>query len=152
MNDTAPPDHPFFVDLSPATVAAVTRCVAEVAFAVDDHPVRADEPADRFYVIETGRMAVEIDTPRKGPLVISTVGPGGILGVSWMLPPYRWTFDARAVEPTTALMVDAACLRDTCDEDPAIGYELYKRFAAVIHDRLVAARLQMVDLYGSGAS
>ena len=69
-----------------------------------------------------------------------------------MLPPYRWTFDARAVEPTVALMIDAACLRDICDDDPAIGYPLYKRFARLVHDRLVAARLQMIDLYGNRAS
>ena len=152
MTDIRLADHPFFADLAPATIQAVGRCTAEVSFTPDEHPFQADEPADHFYVIERGRMAVEIDTPRQGPLVISTVGPGEILGVSWMLPPYRWTFDARAVEPTVALMIDAACLRDTCDEDPTIGYELYKRFASLVHDRLVAARLQMIDLYGNRAS
>jgi CRP/FNR family cyclic AMP-dependent transcriptional regulator len=152
MTDARLAEHPFFADLADTTIAAVSRCAVEVDFATDEHPFQADEPADHFYVIERGRMAIEIDTPRQGPIVISTLGPGEILGVSWMLPPYRWTFDARAVEPTVALMIDAACLRDICDDDPAIGYPLYKRFARLVHDRLVAARLQMIDLYGNRAS
>ena len=70
-----------------------------------------------------------------------------ILGVSWLLPPYTWTFDARAVDATSAISIDGACLRGKCEEDPVLGYEFFKRFAGLFHERLHAARLQLLDLY-----
>ncbi len=79
--------------------------------------------------------------------MIETIGPGQILGVSWLLPPYTWTFDARAVEPTSAISIDGACLRGKCEDDPVLGYEFFKRFAGLFHERLHAARLQLLDLY-----
>ncbi len=103
-------------------------------------------------MLRRGKVAIEIDTPRKGPLVIETIGAGDILGVSWLLPPYRWAFDARAVEPTGAIALDAHCLRGKCDGDPVLGYELFKRFAGLIRDRLTATRLRALDLYGSHVS
>ena len=83
-----------------------------------------------------------------GPLTISTIGAGDVLGVSWMLPPDRWTFDGVAAVPTTAIQFDATCLRGKCDADPRLGYALYTALAGIVRDRLVAARLQLMDLYG----
>ena len=145
-------DHPFFSGLSESTLELVSGCGVNEHFADDAEIIGENEPADTFYVIRKGRVAVEIETPRRGPLVIDTVGPGDILGVSWLLPPYRWTFGARAIEPTDAVALDAACLRGKCDDDPALGYEMFKRFAGLVRDRLQATRLQLADLYGNSAS
>lgn len=145
-------EHPFFTGLADEHLALVAGCGTNVRFEADQVILTAEEPADLFYVLRRGKAAIEIDTPRKGPLVIETVGAGDILGVSWLLPPYRWAFDARAVEETSAVALDAACLRGKCDDDPVLGYELYKRFAGLIRDRLTATRIRVLDLYGGDAS
>ena len=93
-------------------------------------------------------MSLEIASPYAGPLTIQTLGKGELLGCSWLFPPYRWHFDARALEPTDAVAVDGGYVRSQCEAKPALGYELMKRFAHVMHQRMQAARLQIIDLYG----
>ena len=144
-------EHPFFGGLPESTLELIAGCGLNEHFVDDAEIIGENEPADRFYVIRKGRVAVEIDTPRRGPLVIDTVGPGDILGVSWLLPPYRWTFGARAIEPTDAIALDAACLRGKCDADPAMGYQVMQRFLPVVAERLQTTRLRLVDLYAPAA-
>ncbi|MEZ5383783.1 MAG: cyclic nucleotide-binding domain-containing protein [Microthrixaceae bacterium] len=145
-------DHPLFEGLPPGSNELIAGCGRNAHFATGEYLLSADASADEFFVLRRGHVAIEVDTPRRGPLVVATLGEGEVLGVSWMLPPYRWTFDARAVEPTSAIALDASCLRAKCDDDPALGYELFKRFAGLVRNRLQAARLQLVDLYGNDAS
>jgi uncharacterized membrane protein YgcG len=71
-----------------------------------------------------------------------------VVGWSWLVPPYSWLFDARAVEPTGAVAFDGLCLRGKCEEDPKLGYELMKLVSQVMFSRLVAARVRLLDLYG----
>ena len=97
-------------------------------------------------------MSVEIATPQGTPIVVETLGAGELLGVSWLFPPHRWAFDAVAQERTSATALDAACLRGKCDDDPVLGYALFKRFALLMRDRLQASRLQMLDVYGGGST
>jgi len=144
-------EHAFFQGLSDDALELIAGCGQNVRFREDEYILTEGEPADTLYVIRAGRVAIEISTPRRGPRVIETVAPDEILGVSWMLPPYRWTFDARAIEPVRAVVFDAACLRSKCDDDPVLGYELFKRFAGLVRDRLQAARLQLLDVYDNGA-
>jgi CRP/FNR family transcriptional regulator, cyclic AMP receptor protein len=87
--------------------------------------------------------------PGRGPITVETIGPGEILGWSWLFPPYRWHFDGRAVEGTRAIAFDAKCLRLKCEEDHDLGYELVKQFAHVMMERLQATRLRMLDVYGT---
>ena len=145
-------EHAFFAGLPPDTLELIAGCGHNVHFRADTRLLSEGEPADVFYVLRRGKVAIEVDTPRRGSLVIETVGPGELLGVSWLLPPYRWTFNARAVESTGAIEVDAACLRGKCDDDPALGYEMFKRFAGLVRGRLQASRLQLIDVYGNDAS
>ncbi len=77
-----------------------------------------------------------------------TVAEGDVLGWSWLFPPYRWVFDAQALELTRALVFDGTCLRGKCEDDHNLGYELMKRFAHVVVQRLQATRLQLLDVYG----
>lgn len=145
-------ENRFFDGLSPEDMALIAGCGHNVRFGEDERIIAESEAADQFLVLRSGRVAIEVDTPRRGPLVIETLGPGDLLGVSWMLPPYRWTFDARALDDTGAVAIDAACLRGKCDGDPVLGYQLFKRFAGLVHERLQAARLQLLDIYGNDAS
>ncbi len=80
--------------------------------------------------------------------MIETLGPGDVVGWSWLFPPYRWQFDAVALERVAAVALDGACLRAKCDDDTRLGFELTRRFAGVLIDRLQATRLRLLDLYG----
>ena len=106
------------------------------------------EHADRVHLIRSGSVAIEIGPPRGEPLVVETLGPGEMVGVSWLLPPHRNVFDGRARAETHVISLDADCLRSKFDEDHELGYLLVRQFAGTIRDRLQAARLQLLDLYG----
>jgi len=142
------PEHPFFAGLDPEAVALFAGCAVNVHFAAGERLFSEGEPADRFYVVRRGRVAIEVHAPT-GAIVIDTADEGDVVGWSWLLPPYRWMFDARAVEPTSAVAFDAVCLRGKCAADPALGYALMQRVAQVMYDRLQAARVRLLDLYGA---
>jgi len=106
------------------------------------------QPAERFFLIRHGAVALEVHAPGPGSRVIETLGEGEVVGWSWLFQPYRWQFDARATEPTRLVAFDAACLRGKCDADHELGYQLMQRFASAMLERLQAARLQLLDVYG----
>ncbi len=83
-------------------------------------------------------------TPGRGAVQFETLGEGEIVGLTWLLPPYRWGYDARAIELMRAIALDATCLRDKCEADHDLGYALMKRFLPVLVQRLQATRLQTV--------
>lgn len=142
--------HEFFVGLDPAYLDLIAGCGRNVGFGADDYLFREGDQADEFFIIRHGQLALEIYAPGKGPLVVDTVAEGEVVGISWLFPPHRWEFDGRAVVPTRAVAMDGTCLRAKCDEDPKLGYELMKRFAAILRHRLQSARLRLLDLYGDG--
>ena len=86
--------------------------------------------------------------PGQQPVVFATLGEGEIVGAAWLVPPYRWTFDARAVELVRAIGIDAACLRGKSEADHHLGYEMMKRFMPVVVKRLLETQLQLLDVYG----
>lgn len=137
-----------FHDLDPDHLSLLASGGKPLTFAVDEQILTADQPADVIYAIESGRVAIEIDAGSGGPLIIETIGRGDVAGMSWLLPPYRWTFDARAIDDVATIALDAKVLRRNCDEHPVFGYEIYKRFAGLVHQRLIATRLRVIDLYG----
>ena len=92
-------------------------------------------------------MAVEVNVPHGDRITLQTVGEGDVVGWSWLFPPYRWYFDAKALQPTQMLAFDGRCLRTKCDSDHDLGYELIKRAANTLRERLEAARLQLLDMY-----
>ena len=113
--------------------------------------IREGTPADVFWAIRGGRASVGVAAPGRGLLTLETLHAGDILGWAWLFPPYRWHFDAEALDDVHAVMFDAACLRQKCEADPALGFHLAQRFAQVIDERLQAARIQLLDLYGHPA-
>jgi CRP-like cAMP-binding protein len=142
-------EHPFFKGLKEGDLDTVVGCASNVTFEAGRLIFRAGEPADRFYIVRYGGAAVEIAPPGRKPLTIETVGTGDVLGWSWLFPPYKWHFDARAVTLVRALSLDGACLRGKCERDPALGYHFLKLFARMIVARLEATQLQLLDVYGS---
>jgi CRP/FNR family transcriptional regulator, cyclic AMP receptor protein len=142
-------EHPFFAGLGPEFAAAISGCARNLRFARGDYLFREDEPANEFYLVRHGTAALEMHTPGRQPIVLATLGVGDILDASWLVPPYRWTFDARASELVRALGVNARCLREKCEADHDLGYELMKRFASAMGERLRATRLQVLDVYGT---
>jgi CRP-like cAMP-binding protein len=145
-------EHPFFADLSAEHIALLVGCAKNAVFRAGQLVFRDGENADSFYVIRQGKIVVETFVPHRGPIAIQTREAGEVLGWSWLVPPYRWHFDARAVELTRALVLDGKCLRDKFDGDHDLGYELMKRFSLLIAQRLEATRLQLMDIYGSPPS
>jgi CRP-like cAMP-binding protein len=139
--------HPFFQGLDARYVRLVAGCGSNVKFDADAFLFREGEEANAFYLIRAGRIAVETFAAARGPIIIDTLSDGDILGWSWLIPPYNWHFDARAIELTRAIALDARCLRTKCEEDHDLGYELLKRFSTIIEDRLQATRMQLLDLY-----
>lgn len=141
-------DFDFFAGLDQATLALLAGCAQNVRFAAGQMAFRAGEPADTFYVIRRGRLALELHSPDRGALTIETLDEGDVVGWSWLIPPNVWVFDGRAVLPTAAIALDGACLRVKCAEDPALAYQLLQRVAHVMYERLQAARIRLLDLYG----
>ncbi|MBI3932041.1 MAG: cyclic nucleotide-binding domain-containing protein [Acidobacteria bacterium] len=142
-------EHPFFEGMRAEHVATLAGCVSNVKFDQGDYLFREGQPADRFYVVRFGRVTVETFAPTRGSIAIETVDAGDVLGWSWLFPPYKWHFDARAMTLVRAFALDGVCLRGKCERDPALGYELMRRFAQVIVSRLEATQLQLLDLYVS---
>lgn len=139
--------QPFFNGLAPKYLELLAGCSTNVRFEDGEYLSREGAPADEFYLIREGRVAVEVASSERGAIMVQTIEPGAVFGYSWLIPPYRWTFDGRAVGPVFATALDGACLRGKCEEDRDLGYEMMKRFAQVMVDRLSATRLQMLDLY-----
>ncbi len=144
-------DHELFRGLSPAHLELLAGCADNVAFAPGDAIFREGDPADHFYLIRHGHVALEMPIPARGALVIETMAAGDVLGWSWLVPPYRCHFDAEAREATAAVRFDAACMRGKFDSDHDLGYELATRFVPIIVDRLQATRVRLLDLYGDSS-
>jgi CRP-like cAMP-binding protein len=139
--------HAFLQGMGEASLEYLADCARLVTLTPGQLLGHEQEPANAFYLILSGRVAVETPTPDRGSVRIQTLGPGDIVGWSWLVPPYRWQFDARVVEPLHALALDALCLRGKCEQNHELGYQLLKRLVTVIAGRLAATRLLLLDVY-----
>lgn len=137
-----------FADLTPPQLELISGCGRLTALEAGRELFSEGQEASVFYLVRHGRVALELGIPGQGSATLSTHGPGEVLGWSWLFPPYRWHFDGRVVERGSAIVFDAACLRTKAEDDHDLGYELMKRFASQIVERLQATRLQALDVYG----
>jgi CRP/FNR family cyclic AMP-dependent transcriptional regulator len=142
------PTHPFFEGLDAGALAVVAGCAVNMHARPGDYLFHEGEPADSFFVLREGRVALEMRLPT-GVAVLDTADRGEVLGWSWIVPPYRWTFDGRAVDDVRAVRFDGACLREKCAADPELGYALLQRIVGVMSARLHSARVRLLDLYGA---
>jgi CRP/FNR family cyclic AMP-dependent transcriptional regulator len=144
-------EHRFFADLEPAYCEMIAGCGKNVRFEAGQYLFHEGDPADQFYLIRHGRVAFEITVPGRGAMRFLTLDPGEIAGISWLVPPYRLNYDAKALELTRAIALDAKCLRGKCEDDHHLGYQLLKRFVPELVRRLHTTRLQMLDVHGKPA-
>jgi len=141
--------HEFFAGLTEEQLGKLAEIATEIE--VPERQVVFDEggPADAAYAIVEGSVALELDISHRGHHILQTLHEGEMLGWSWLFPPHRWSFGALAIDPTRLIRLDGDELRRLQEEDHELGYEIMKRFAQVMTDRLAATRLQLVDFYGN---
>jgi CRP/FNR family transcriptional regulator, cyclic AMP receptor protein len=141
-------EAPAFDGMSEEHLALIAGCAQNKTFTDGEYLMREGDPADTFFVIRHGRVAMEIFVPQRGGVTIETIDDGDLLGWSWLVPPFRQHLDARALGNVHTVTFDAACLRGKSDTDPVLGYELMRRFIPVIVERLQATRVRLLDVYG----
>ena len=140
-------EDPFFTGMKQRHLQILVGCARNVRFESEDVIFREGEQANMFYLIRTGKVALQLFADRRGPLTVLTLNEGDILGWSWVSPPYRWKFTARALETTRAISVDGKCLLEKVEKDQALGYELLKRFVRIVEERLRATSMQLLNVY-----
>jgi CRP-like cAMP-binding protein len=143
--------HPFFAQLPPEQLDTLAADGTPVAYGLGERIFAEGGAADRFWLIETGSVALDMRVPGRGDQIVETLVAPTVLGWSWLTPPHRWHFGALAREATAAVAFDAASVRRRCDADPAFGYAILRCFTPVIAARLQATRLRVLDLYASPA-
>ena len=139
--------HAFLQGLSDQHRMRLVSGVKPFAAPSGEYLAREGQTAHAFYLIQSGQVAIGTHLAERGAVPIQTVGPGEVVGWSWLLPPYRWQFDARAVDSVQGLAFNADWLRQQCEQDHELGFHLLKQLVAVISTRLAAARMQRLDIY-----
>ena len=145
-------EHPLLKGCQRQYIQLLVECASNVRFNAGEMIFRQGEEANLLYLIRQGKVALEIPDSGRGPIIVQTLGEGDVLGWSWAITPYRSHFDARAVELTRAIALDGKRLRDKCEVDHDLGYEVMRRVTHVMEHRLQATRLQLLDVYGAGRS
>ena len=141
--------HPFLDGLDPDALARLSTWCIPRDFAAGARIFDEGGVADRFWLIVAGHVHLDAYLPGRGYVLIESLSAGAVLGWSWLFPPYAWHFGATAVESTATVEIDGAGVQAICETDPALGYELTRRFMRVVVERLQATRIRLLDLYGS---
>jgi CRP-like cAMP-binding protein len=141
--------HPFVLGLGEHHIRLLTDCAMQTHFEPDHVIFRERETANRFYLIDHGKVALESSGHSNEPVVIDEIGDGDLLGWSWLFPPYVWHFSARATTPTTAIFFYGTVLREYCERDQGLGFELFKRMSEVMTRRLQSARVRLLAAYAA---
>ena len=139
-------DHPFLRGLKPEHLLLLADSAMRMRYEVGELIFREGDPANRFYLIEQGQVSLESHRKDEAPVAVQVIGPGDVLGWSWLFPPYYWHFDARVLEPTTAIFFYGTRLREQCEQNHDFGFEVMKRMTHVVIDRLQAARKQLLSI------
>lgn len=138
--------HKFLEGMTPAHLKILARNAREEKFRAGKFLLREGGEAGATFLILEGSVGLEIHGAHA--VQLASVGPGDIVGWSWLSSPRRWHFDARARVATRALVLDGKKLLAACEKDPALGYALLRRFLPIVTRRLEAMRLQLADVYG----
>lgn len=135
--------HPFFNSVPPEHLEHLLKNAQEVAFQPGEFLFRESEPANRFYLVQSGRVAVEAG--KQHEKVIQMIASGEVLGWSWLFPPFAWHFSARATEPTQCVVLDGGHLLVAAEENPEFGYDLMRRISQILVGRLQITRQKMLE-------
>ncbi|MEV4671436.1 MULTISPECIES: cyclic nucleotide-binding domain-containing protein [Actinomadura] len=137
----------FFAGMAEPHRAALAATADAVAAPAGHRFFEEGDPAQRFWLLRSGKVALDLQVPGRGAVVVETLPASSMLGWSWLFPPHRWRFGAVAAAPVTAFRFDGRRVRELCAADLRLGYDLLLRFGAVMLDRLMATRVRMLDLY-----
>jgi CRP/FNR family transcriptional regulator, cyclic AMP receptor protein len=144
-------EHRFTKGLNPRYLHLLTECASLEHFAAQQMIFEEGGPADRFYLIHTGLVALQTFVPGHGVTTIQTLGTGEALGWSWLVPPYRWHFSAVAVEPVEAVSICAPMMKDRMEENHDFGYAILLQMGPVMLERLQSTRMRLLEAYGMPA-
>lgn len=139
--------HPFLRGMTSDQLAALAECASERRYLEAEYLTREGQPAAELFLIQQGQVTVETRVGQRGNLRLETLNAGDVLGWSWLIEPYQWLFDSRALTPVEVVVLDGMCLREHCRADHELGYQLLLRIARVIEHRLQATRLQLLDVH-----
>jgi CRP-like cAMP-binding protein len=142
-------EQPFLRSLPPEYLAILAECATRVDFVAGQTIFHEGDIADRFYLIQKGKVALGSHLTPVGQLLVQELGPGEVLGWSWLFPPYVWHFQAEALEKTEAISFNGAHLLIACERNHEFGYELMKRLTQILIRRLQATRKQLVNLHAT---
>lgn len=137
-----------FAGLGTDDLAAIAACAHHEVFPAGSVLFREGQRADKFFVLMGGRVALSSHLPDRGAVVLETLGAGDVVGWSWLFRPREWHFDAAALDDVESVVIDAPKLLAACEAEPRLGWELLQRFGEVMHRRLQATRMRLLDLYG----
>ena len=137
-------NHPLLKALAPDQAKALSLLATQVEFRPGETIFRQREVASGFYLIEKGEVRLEYELPGTRKIEIQRIGPGELLGLSWLFEPYRWAFSATAISSITAKFFRAADVRKQCAQDPKLGYQLMEEVARVLTERLQATRHKLL--------
>jgi CRP/FNR family cyclic AMP-dependent transcriptional regulator len=140
--------HPFLKDLSQPFMDLLVGCARNERFEPGQYIAKTGDCADKFFIIREGRVAIEVQPPGRGAIIVETLADGDVLGWSWMFEPHQWILDARPLEPVRVISLDGACLRKKMEDDHDFGYEMFKRFAKLMLARIKALRKQVIENVG----
>lgn len=138
-------EHPFFKDMPQPFMDLLVGCAANERFEPGQYITKSGMEANKFYIIRQGRVAIEIQPPGRGAIIVETLADGDVLGWSWLFEPYKWNLDARPLEMVRAISLDGACLRKKMESDHHFGYEMFNRFAKLMLGRIRAMRNQLIE-------
>jgi CRP-like cAMP-binding protein len=138
--------HPFLHGMPADQLAVLAQAACDVKFGARHRLFEDGGHASRFWLIQSGCVALDLNVPGQGRARIETIGIGELLGWSWLFPPFTWAFGAVTIGPAEAFEFDGRAVRAYCAADPALGYELTRRLARVITNRLQATRIRLISV------
>ena len=139
--------HPFFKEFNDSQLNRIAEGSSFIQFNAGQFIFKEGEDAHQFYLILNGMVSLEVHVPNRGPVNIERIDAQDVLGWSWLYPPHRWHFDARAEEEITALNIDGKFLLKMIEEDHEIGFNVIRRIAMVMEHRLQSTRLKLMQVY-----
>lgn len=138
--------QPLFQCVEPGCASWLASCSKPMTYEPGEFLLRTGKPADHLFLIVKGRVSIEAPpVGDKGAIIIQTLADGDTVGWSWMLPPYTWNLDARALEKVEAVAIDAIALRERLDHDSVLAAKLYRRFSEVMLQRIHGMRKQLYE-------
>lgn len=149
VNATTLAAHEFCRGMSSPQLAKLATAARHVEYPQGHRFFEEGQTADGFWLIQAGQVALDLHVPGRGVAIIETFGRGTVLGWSWLFPPYRWRFGAVAMQPMRGILFDGKLVRTFCVADPELGFDLTRRFTAVVLNRLQSTRLRLIDVYAN---